>query len=550
MTIVRADKDALALVMRLDPPRPLTARVVDPHGKPLSGVRVMAKYWRGVPAFDWDGRTDADGRFTWTEAPADGMRFGLYLAHYVQVTDQPIAAGDPPQVMTLWPELTVIGTVVDDATGKPIDRFAGVRGGASKDESRVFWERPAAGGPPVAEIEGRDGKFEFIEDMIRDGYAVRIEADGYLPAESKVFHVEDGPVRLDFRLKRSIDLAGALVTPDGKPLSGAQVLVVTPASQILVHGGALGGQTFALRAEADKEGRFQFTPQSGKYFVMALNEQGFAEFSPERLAAPGHLVVPPWGRIQGSAHVGSSPAAGMTVSAHRDVAFKPDGRPDNDYRTDISDSATVDPDGHFILSHVPPGKIMIVIEVKAAAADGMTTQVGYAQQTRVEVESGKTAEVSLGGMGRPVIGRLVMPPELAGVPAALAAGNSWISGKLHMAKRILPAGWDKMDEQTRAKWNQQWQQSPEVKAFENERENQKRYLVAVRPDGTFRADDVTAGEYELGVSLVDRDTREPGPMTTKTLATGSRDFTIGEIPGGRSDEPLDLGSVELAAAKR
>ena len=143
----------------------------------------MAQRWRSLYVFDWNGRTDKDGRFTWVEAPVNGMNFDFSLQHYNQIVEMPPSASDPPPTVTLRPELRVIGTVMDDQTAKPIDRFTVVKGWTGPgDKDHVSWERGASSD----RTEGHEGKFDLIEDIIRDGYVVRIEKDGYLPAQSRV----------------------------------------------------------------------------------------------------------------------------------------------------------------------------------------------------------------------------------------------------------------------------------------------------------------------------------------------------------------------------
>jgi hypothetical protein len=64
-------------------------------------------------------------------------------------------------------------------------------------------------------------------------------------------------------------------------------------------------------------------------------------------------------------------------------------------------------------------------------------------------------------------------------------------------------------------------------------------------DGSFRVEDVPAGKYMLSVQLFkpadDGQRRNFGqPQANLTYA-----FSVPEIPGGRSDEALDLGTVTL-----
>ena len=70
--------------------------------------------------------------------------------------------------------------------------------------------------------------FEFDITFPRAGHAVRVEAEGYLPSESRIFKDDESNVSLEFKLKRGTDLAGVVRTPDGKPLAGAEVILVLP----------------------------------------------------------------------------------------------------------------------------------------------------------------------------------------------------------------------------------------------------------------------------------------------------------------------------------
>jgi hypothetical protein len=72
---------------------------------------------------------------------------------------------------------------------------------------------------------------------------------------------------------------------------------------------------------------------------------------------------------------------------------------------------------------------------------------------------------------------------------------------------------------------------------------ERSYAVAVGPDGSFRAEDIPSGTYILTVSLIPSDTQAGGPTRPDDRPT--REIVIPEIPGGRSDDPLDLGIITL-----
>ena len=63
----------------------------------------------------------------------------------------------------------------------------------------------------------------------------------------------------------------------------------------------------------------------------------------------------------------------------------------------------------------------------------------------------------------------------------------------------------------------------------------------LRPDGTFRIEDVPAGRYVLELPF----RGGAGGDSSERLAFARVDVVVPEIPGGRSDEPLDIGAVPL-----
>jgi peroxiredoxin len=89
-------------------------------------------------------------------------------------------------------------------------------------------------------------------------------------------------------------------------------------------------------------------------------------------------------------------------------------------------------------------------------------------------------------------------------------------------------------------WHQAWRVSPEGLAYEDSRVG---IAVGLAPDGSFRIDDLPPGDYRLVIQVNEQGWRaKSGP-----LARAMREFTIPSIPGGRTDEPLDLGPVRLDA---
>jgi len=70
------------------------------------------------------------------------------------------------------------------------------------------------------------------------------------------------------------------------------------------------------------------------------------------------------------------------------------------------------------------------------------------------------------------------------------------------------------------------------------------YAIEVGPDGMFRAGDVPSGDYEARFRFHSA-AGGGGVGSQAIVASLSRAFTVPEMPGGRSDTPLDLGTLEL-----
>jgi protocatechuate 3,4-dioxygenase beta subunit len=526
---VAIDKDRDDVEVRLEPGHTLRLRVVDGKGQPLAGARVRPETWRGSRALGWSGTTGADGRVVWNEAPREPVTYDVYAPEHVQV-DKVLTATGEEQSVTLLPQLTVTGTVVDDQTNQPVENFRVVRGWTSAGRAAPFWDRNER------EVRIEAGKFEYTETVARDGYATRIESDGYLPAESRTIKAEEGTVTLTFRLKKGTPLTGTLVTPAGKPLAGADILLVTPSSQIMIKNGAPTSQTFTLKTKSNEAGAFHLPPQAGKFTLLVVHPEGYAELTPEQLAKPAAFTIQPWGRVEGVVRVGNKPGAGQVVTA---------SRPDQFRRVECTTKA--DDEGRFVLAFVPPGKANVAIQVKLGETP-TSASYGFTKHQSIDVEAGRATRVTLGGTGRPVSGRLVAP---AGLPAKVEwyYAHASITTKLDMPKRTLPPNWEKMDDAAKRQWNETWRARPEVQAYDKAIRNREYFPVRVEADGSFRVEDVTAGTYRLQVLLQEPPGTEPiGPGPT--MATATREFTIEKMPNGRSDDALELGAITLTAARK
>jgi hypothetical protein len=208
-------------------------------------------------------------------------------------------------------------------------------------------------------------------------------------------------------------------------------------------------------------------------------------------------------------------------------------------------------DGRFQFTRVPAGRTRVAryIEVgerKWRRSHGRLVAVG----------PGQTAAATVGGSGRPVIGRIVAPGhELARI--------DWSSCQTTLKRQVprhrLPDRWQAMSQDQRRQWVRQWIHTDAGNAFDQLAQT---YAVRLAANGAFRIDDVPEGTYQLTIGA-----HKPAVCQLPSfgraheagiglqLCSGevigglSYVFRVLPMPCGRSDRPLDLGPLRLTVTQ-
>jgi peroxiredoxin len=195
---------------------------------------------------------------------------------------------------------------------------------------------------------------------------------------------------------------------------------------------------------------------------------------------------------------------------------------------------------------------------------------------QIELKSGETATVALGGVGRPVIGKLLpanefeAPPDwrFSHIECTPAADNTVefpqaaaeeLRDKM-VPKEILETN----DPVKQSELAQAWLETEEGKKYRaaaeelmkdyreaNKHNEAKRFLrrvCAVAKDGTFQLDDIFEGDWTLKVTLDSPPPPEQSCGVGERIGTLERKFFVTAIPEIVSDEPLDLGTLEVRYA--
>jgi len=332
-------------------------------------------------------------------------------------------------------------------------------------------------------------------------------------------------------------ISGILRTPDGGALAGAQVLLGTRNTMIDVYDPQ---RSTAPSVATGPDGRFSFPPDVvGDWSDLVVRcPRGFAHYTRAEMPADGRLLVQPWARIEGALCAGTKPLAGEPVGLGRvrTIPIEPsadqpgfaDAWATYGVRVVYRNVTKTDASGRFTFERVVPGEAAVFRELAIRLDNGPARVRSHF--IYVDAAPGQTVQADIGGTGRPVTG-VLKPPA--------SDGSLVYLGHLNVPEPVmpLPANWQSMTEGEKQRYAQQWDRTPEGKALKLKRAG---FYMGVAPDGSFRIADVPPGQYRLQF----RRTLDSGGQFLEVLAKAEISVTVPPMAGGRSDEPLDVGTIQ------
>ncbi len=493
---VAAENDRLTV--RLVAPGEFHLKLVGPDGRPIVDAEVCSEVWRGQQTLRVRRKVDGEGRFDWTNAPRDSVKFSI-LAGAANLTarDVMLAPSGQEQVVKIHPRFAVSGTVVDAETGKPIDKF-------QVFSAFAFNPNPLFDRYNIAEFTG--GHFEFKFDEFREKYALLVEAEGYEPADSEPFTAREHPPKIEFKLKPRGKITGLVLQPDGKPAAGATVVLLSSADRGFTQfsNGQFRENLDVPSMKTGSDGAYKFSSQGSDYQLVALHDSGYTDvlLSPSDKAPD--LALKPWGRIEGTLKVGAR------TGADQQMRYSPKSEQiNNQMRLSHDYEVKTDAEGKFVIERVVPGEGYISPMFTVSHVNSWTHTPLCSES--IVVRPNETTTVEIGGKGRPVIGKAV---------ARKPDGSQYTWEDNELARAYTKKG------------------SGETLWFN----------FPVGKDGSFRGEDLPSGEYQFSLNLTPPATDQRCGFGN-SIGTASMKFTIPEMPQGRSDEPFDLGDVEIKLFK-
>jgi beta-lactamase regulating signal transducer with metallopeptidase domain/peroxiredoxin len=496
---VSVSEETPLLTLQLEAPSHLEVEVVDLAGEPISGAMVATDTWRGYRSLEFREDTNDQGLVSWKSAPADTILCDIMKSGYMAARHTPIAPKDGKKRVVLQPVLQVSGKVTDAKTGKAIEEFELRNGFLFTNSDRTHWS-----GDRGIVFDGGQYSYKFDEPM--EGRLLQVVASGYLPKTSRVFESTEGTVTFDFALEPGSGASGLVVTPEGKAAVGAEVGWATPEKRAFMSGGRFDRrQNRAEVTKTDERGHFEFPPQGDEpAIIFIFHESGYAEIDGEKLSTPQRIELKPWGKIHGRSILGDQPDIG------REVTYTPNSASARQHQVmwDFGYRATTDANGEFEFDRAVPGLGQVSRVVITKFIRGQQHAPGW--QTPIEVLPNETAEITIGGTGRPVVGQVALDRQ-PGVDIDWTANNPASLQR----KRDQQAGGDVL---------------------------YVRMLGPIDRSGKFSIPDVPPGEYELKIAV-------NNPPTPDACGAGEEigqakiDVTVPPRDSEQPDKPFDVGSV-------
>ena len=513
-----------ALRLQMGELSPLRIHVEDGEGNAIAGAKVATQdYGTEGQLLDFAGGTDQQGNLTWTNAPIS--RFVLGAVSATSTLRQRIHLTPEQRAVTFHLRtgmdkgIVVNGRVQDLRTGAPV-----------KLESVTYQTGDREGFKWDAEVSDSSFHLALPASRFRPGmypsYQLQLKAAGYATLTTPWRDFEEGDWDASFKMGSSGTLGGTVSLPDGKPAAGARLWTRFEEVDGTLY---LAGQDHfygdrLIKVQADPNGHFILPDVPDDQPVIFIDADGILSTSAAEVKRNPNVHLEPWGRVTGVLKFAGKPKGGVAISLSTLQWFPRIGFHLN-YNTSTA------PDGTFTFEHVPAGEYKLY---RYVPRNGRPITEDH--QMSLAVKAGETTQIEYSNPGRAVIGQ-AMPdkPELT---------VDWLNDDDTLTLKLPPLDPVSINQKDYAT-EKAFQKAYNDSFLTTERMAQARdtrtYLIAFEQDGSFRADDIPPGTYELNLKVTKPDAKSRVPGSTDRadeLGSFTREVIV---PPGSG--PFDLGTL-------
>lgn len=517
----------------LPPAKPLTLRVVDEAGQPMPEVEfTLDTYHTEAQILDWTATTDADGLAVWTNAPTDSVTF-YALAKALGVSRKvKVAAGETEKRVVMSKaasdQITVRVKAVDAATRQPVKVH---RVSAELGNALLNFTEVAA---PFTNNFSLILKRSFFTEGMYPSFRLKLDADGYVSLVTEQMSFDEGNQDLDLALQPASGKQELLVLQsDGKPAAEARLWArATPDGGNLFINSPSGyhGDRLA-KAQADDNGRLKLPGAPDDAPVVIAHASGFLDTTMAELRRSPEVRLQAFGVVQGRLLVAGQPKRGANVSLSS-LTWSPAS---GFY---LSYLGTSDAEGRFAFTQVPPGEFKLYRWMSHTMRGGGGRAITETYQMPITVRAGETNQVDYASTGRAVIGQA--RPDKPELEVDWQNDDHVLTLKLPGAAATPRP--NREDYATLAAFANAMYTAVRSETPASQARAVRTYQLVFEMDGSFRAEDVPPGTYELRIRVSKPGEPQLGPIVNQADVLGSLAREV-VVPDGK--EPFDLGTLEI-----